>query len=345
MRILRPIRMLSTAAVLACAVAGGLVGLALAGGGEEVSPAPSGNPPAQRGAPTSIQRCGECHADIVADWSAGPHALAFSDPIFQSAWESQIFSGICLECHTTGYSPATGLYKEEGVTCEACHGAVPSLHPTEPASIDEANTTCFRCHTVTHAEFRASLHEQSGLKCTSCHYSHTNGLRLRTEIDQCLNCHGYQLNDFAHASHIEIGLTCRQCHGYVRPGSYVSRADGQAPTGHDFRENVSACLDCHDDIRLSPVNGEISEESFSSEETSAAILAGQQAALRVTELEAEVQTLEAERRNQVTMNIIQGSAGGLLVGGIAVWLLARRKGINGNNQTNGKKVDEAEDGR
>ncbi|MCF6158393.1 MAG: hypothetical protein E3K32_07440 [wastewater metagenome] len=29
----------------------------------------------------------------------------------------------CLKCHTTGYNESTGTYSEEGVTCEACHGA------------------------------------------------------------------------------------------------------------------------------------------------------------------------------------------------------------------------------
>src|SRR3989304_3973707 len=29
----------------------------------------------------------------------------------------------CLKCHTTGYDETTGRYSEEGVTCEACHGA------------------------------------------------------------------------------------------------------------------------------------------------------------------------------------------------------------------------------
>jgi hypothetical protein len=28
----------------------------------------------------------------------------------------------CLECHATGYDPATGTYAEPGVTCEGCHG-------------------------------------------------------------------------------------------------------------------------------------------------------------------------------------------------------------------------------
>ncbi|HMB71244.1 MAG TPA: multiheme c-type cytochrome, partial [bacterium] len=30
--------------------------------------------------------------------------------------------GACLECHATGWDPATGAYVEPGVTCEGCHG-------------------------------------------------------------------------------------------------------------------------------------------------------------------------------------------------------------------------------
>ncbi len=335
MMILRFFRPLALAIILTCVLAGGLVGLALAGNEQAVPPSQASEaiPPAS--AQEEQPSCAVCHASIVNDWREGPHATAFSNQTFQEAWQQQDSDPACLDCHTTNFRPATGEYEAEGVTCQACH-SVPEGHPPAPIALEQANQVCGSCHTITHAEFRASLHEVRGLTCTSCHYAHTNGLRLDNELDQCLNCHGTQLNDFAHSSHINTGLTCRQCHGYVRPGTYESRADGQAPTGHDFKENVTACLDCHRDIELVPLNNGQVDGGFSRTENEQSILAGQQAALRAAELEAQVQTLTLANRNQSFMSTVQGGAVGLLIGGVVVWLITRRR-KNGANGANGGK--------
>ncbi|GJQ50657.1 cytochrome c family protein [Candidatus Kuenenia stuttgartiensis] len=36
---------------------------------------------------------------------------------------NEAYRTTCFKCHTTGYDADTGTYSEEGVTCEACHGA------------------------------------------------------------------------------------------------------------------------------------------------------------------------------------------------------------------------------
>jgi hypothetical protein len=252
-------------------------------------------------------------------------------------WDEQDFDSACLECHTTGYSPATGAYSTEGVSCTACHGEIPADHPASPVDVSIANEACADCHTVTFAEFRASLHEATGLACTSCHYAHTNGLRLEDEVTQCTNCHSHQLDDFAHASHVDAGLNCRHCHGYVEPG-LGAPVDGLAPTGHDFQERVTACLDCHDDFTLSPVNGQIdadSDEAFSPGQAGASFAGGEEAALQIAELETTVETLVLQNRNASAIRLMQGGVGGLVVGTVAVWLVTRRmKGLNGNNGGN-----------
>jgi hypothetical protein len=306
-------------------MAGGLVGLAFAQDDtdEPVDPAEETSRQADIGA------CGECHPDVVAAWQNGPHDLAYSDPVFQAGWAAQRNDPACLDCHTTGYSPATGEYTAEGVTCEACHGEAPGEHPPAPVDLSQANAVCSECHTITQAEFRASMHDVAGLACTSCHYAHTNGLRMDTELEQCLNCHGASLGGFvAHTTHINNGLSCRDCHGYVRPGGEIP-PDGLAPTGHDFQENLVACLDCHEDIQLEPVG-----ETDPCEDLVPGDLTGQQAVVRATQLEAAVQTLILQNRNQSVMNLVEGGAGGLLIGGVVVWLLARRR--NGSNKKNGE---------
>jgi hypothetical protein len=317
---------LSLSIVFLTTLFGGLTGLALAGDAAPPAAAPeAGEPPQNAPASQTGEEldCALCHHQVVEVWENSPHHLAFSNEHFQATWEEQDQDPACLECHTTGYSPATGEYVVEGVTCVECHGQVPLDHPQTPADLTVANTVCRECHTVTYAEFRASLHEAAGLQCTSCHYAHENGLRLGDQVSQCLNCHALQLEDFAHDSHVTAGLECRHCHGYVEPGQEVP-PDGLAPTGHDFRESVRACLDCHEDIQLSPVNGEVGE-STSRAQTEEAIRSGEEAAMRISELQATVDSLVLQNRNSTALSVAQGGAGGLVVGGIAIWLITRRR--------------------
>lgn len=324
----KSIRPLAIATVLACTVAGGLVGLALAQEGEGEEGEASDATAVEATPPAEVIACSECHPDVVAAWENGPHALAYADPIFQAGWEAQDFDTACLECHTTGFSRSTGDYSAEGVTCDACHGSTPEGHPPEPVDLNRTSQVCADCHLVTQAEFRASAHRAEEMVCTSCHYAHNNGLRLATEVEQCLDCHDHQLDDYAHASHIQADLTCRSCHGYVEPGQEVP-PDGLAPTGHDFQENVTACLDCHQDIELVAVDdGGEDGEGFTSTGTHELVTGGQQAALRAAQLEAVLETVLLQRRNCLALRLVQGGVGGLFIGGLGVWFYTRRK--NGN---------------
>ena len=88
-----------------------------------------------------VQSCKGCHAtpasgDQFGTWRSSAHATAFaalrSDSAIQYAHQHQSptpdTDPECLRCHTTGYGTAAGEHgpsyrQEEGVTCEACHGA------------------------------------------------------------------------------------------------------------------------------------------------------------------------------------------------------------------------------
>lgn len=335
-RLNRHIRPIAIAILAVCLLTGALAGLVMAQEGGDTSEG-TGEGAAPR---SDVSACGSCHPDVVAAWQGGPHDMAYHDELFQQGWESQNFDPDCLDCHTTGYSPATQEYKAEGVTCEACHGEVPSGHPPAPVDLNVANQVCSGCHPITQAEFRASRHEVAGMLCTSCHYAHTNGLRKDTELQQCLNCHGGQLEGFvAHEAHIESGLSCRDCHGYVRPGLEIP-PDGLGPTGHDFQENIVACLDCHEGIDLQPTNGEaLAPEDEAEVAQDAGDITGRRATLRATELEAAVRTLTLQSRNETALRLLQGGAGGLVVGAVVVFLVSRRK--NGNKSNGGE--DDAEE--
>jgi len=68
------------------------------------------------------QKCKMCHkgakkGEVFEKWESSSHAKAFET--LKAKGEDK--NPKCLECHTTGYDGSA--YKEEGVGCEACHGA------------------------------------------------------------------------------------------------------------------------------------------------------------------------------------------------------------------------------
>ena len=68
--------------------------------------------------------CQTCHPEEYADWQNTVHAKAALDPVFKEQFAKSHNQGDCLKCHTTGFDTGSGKFAWEGVTCEACHGAV-----------------------------------------------------------------------------------------------------------------------------------------------------------------------------------------------------------------------------
>jgi hypothetical protein len=88
-----------------------------------------------------VKFCGSCHkqakyGSVYQVWEKSAHAKAFATLKTKEADEIAKKKGLskpaaespeCLKCHVTGGGVATNVEpsfsKEEGVTCEACHGA------------------------------------------------------------------------------------------------------------------------------------------------------------------------------------------------------------------------------
>jgi hypothetical protein len=84
-----------------------------------------------------VKMCGACHKTdkggmVFQVWEKSAHAKAFETLKSPAAAEFAKKKGLtkpaaespeCLKCHVTGGGAAAGATKEEGVTCEACHGA------------------------------------------------------------------------------------------------------------------------------------------------------------------------------------------------------------------------------
>lgn len=76
-----------------------------------------------------------------------------------SYWREMDWLKSCAGCHTTGFNPYVGLYAEEGISCEACHGPGRShslsgragdiVHPGKISEVRRA-MICESCHTTGH---------------------------------------------------------------------------------------------------------------------------------------------------------------------------------------------------
>jgi hypothetical protein len=296
----------------------GVIGAVLAEAGD----------PAQDAGSQPQQDCATCHVEVVATWQDSVHAQAYSDPIFQGAWESQSNNPECLACHTTGFVPRTGEFEQEGVTCKACHGDTPANHPPEPMPTDPGTDTCANCHPTTYEEWQQSAHGQQQLSCTTCHQPHPQTLRFESAKALCLNCHGEDArDDYVHLTHAE--RDCTDCHWHrAEAEDLLAHFESGAlfPTGHTTEVQTRACVTCHEEITTSDLvsQGEAAVEELGPASEHPLF----EAQVRITELEAEVDTVRAQGENTSALRLVQGAIVGLVIGGIVVFGVIRFRARN-----------------
>ena len=261
--------------------------------------------------------CAGCHSDIHDTWSGTLHSQAFSSPIFQEDWTKQGSAVACLECHTTGFDKDSGKFAEEGVTCEACHGPLQKEHPKTNMPITPDYTLCARCHKTTTDEWRASKHGQINLNCEACHNSHSQAPRAETVNELCTNCHKDTGSSFTHGTHASSGLQCSDCH--MAAASHTTSTGGLFATGHTFVVGSEACINCHKDTvhtrdTIVKLTGEQAGTAPTTEELQKT----------VSEQEKAIQDLEAQSTVRLYTGLMQGAIVGLVVGGVAAWVVSRR---------------------
>ena len=265
----------------------------------------------------SSDACAGCHRDIHETWSGTLHSQAFSSPIFQEDWVKQGLADACLECHTTGYDSSTGKYAEAGVTCEACHGPLQEGHPKQPMTVTPDYTLCARCHKTTTDEWQASKHGQISLDCEACHNSHSQKPLAASVSELCMNCHKDTGSSFTHGTHANSGLDCGDCH--MAAASHTSSTGGLFATGHTFVVGSEACINCHKDTvhtrdTIVKLSGEQTGEALTLDELEK----------KVSEQENAIQGLEAQNTVRLYTGLIQGAIVGLIVGGVAAWVVSQR---------------------
>lgn len=296
-----------------CLIFGALLGLS-----QPANAAPLEDHPAQSTSYTGAEKCAECHEQIVTLWQGTRHANAYSSPIFQKDWVERGSAVSCLSCHTTGYDPASGEFFEEGVSCEACHGAFQPGHPLQQMPIEPNAELCSTCHKNTTDEWRASPHNAAGVQCKSCHDPHAQQPKAATVTELCSNCHKERGDSFTHGTHANSGLQCSNCHMYTKPRE-GDPIEGLVPTGHTFSVGSDACIGCHQDTvhtrdTIVQLTGSTSAPPPSLEEL-------QQL---VHSQEEEISTIKAQADVRLYTGLAQGAIVGLLTGGAAAWVVSRR---------------------
>jgi predicted CXXCH cytochrome family protein len=201
--------------------------------------------------------CNACHSKFTDALQSGAHGHATSDTLFNQMWTDQGKPGACLVCHVTGYDPALGTWKEDGVSCEACHGPVPAAHSTDPVAnpvpVDRTSDLCGRCHSgdrFNMQNWQTSTHFQRGMTCTVCHDPHSATLKtVQGQEDVgpsalCINCHSEVSMAFPYSKHNQAGVSCVDCHlRHFETGS----TDVHAMPDHSFTASIATCSACHAD--------------------------------------------------------------------------------------------------
>ena len=208
-------------------------------------PGASAAPQRQDATPVpNAQECVGCHEGIRGYWEQSAHGYALVDPAFQEAWTQQGSPQECLACHSTGFDPATGEYKEGGVSCLSCHSPVPANHPDAYMPTDVSSRLCGNCHLETFQEWEISEHGQQGMTCNQCHNPHTSELRVGTSQELCNSCHNTEGHYYTFTGHAREGLLCTDCHLRVNDSPDAGTM-GHGAREHTFKVDLQSCNDCH----------------------------------------------------------------------------------------------------
>lgn len=210
-----------------------------------IPPAVSAEPLRQHATPVpNAEECIGCHEGLRGYWEESAHGQALSDPVFQEAWTQQGSPTECLACHTTGFNPETGTYKEGGIGCLACHSPVPSNHPDAYMPTDVSSRLCGDCHIETFNEWEISEHGEQGMTCNQCHNPHTAKLRVVNSQELCNSCHNTEGHYYTFTGHAREGLLCTDCHLRVNDSPDAGTM-GHGGSIHTFKIDLKSCNDCH----------------------------------------------------------------------------------------------------
>ncbi|HJS29045.1 MAG TPA: multiheme c-type cytochrome [Anaerolineales bacterium] len=196
-------------------------------------PGPTTNPDRQ---------CETCHLAVHQAWEESKHGQAVTDPVFVESWESQGEPKECLQCHTTGYDPATGTWEADGITCAACHSPIAEGHPLKTMPTDRSAEMCAICHVETAFAWQVSTHAVNDLTCVTCHGQHSTNIKAGDPSALCVSCHLDVSENFVHKQHSAEGMSCASCH---LGSTGDTLGGGAASRDHSFAVVLTTCETCH----------------------------------------------------------------------------------------------------
>lgn len=135
--------------------------------------------------------CIRCHTEHASEWEGSLHQQAWTDPMFQAAFEVEPMP-FCQGCHAPETSPRADVNKKvahAGVTCVSCHlvdgeilagpGSGPTPHAVRREEAFSTEQACARCHEFDFPSVR-------GQKMQSTMSEHA---RSRKHEQTCADCH------------------------------------------------------------------------------------------------------------------------------------------------------------
>lgn len=194
-------RLAYTLGPLAVAVLGVAMGAWVDAAPKFRAPGPAFGPrPASRLAQN--EDCIRCHTEHASEWEGSLHQQAWTDPMFQAAFEVEPMP-FCQGCHAPETSPRNSVNKKvahAGVTCVSCHlvegeilagpGAGITPHPVRREEGFSTEQACARCH-----EFDFPSVRGQAMQSTMSEHA-----RSRKHDKTCADCHMPEL-DGAEGSH------------------------------------------------------------------------------------------------------------------------------------------------
>jgi hypothetical protein len=155
-----------------------------------VSPPASDAPPVVApGTAMTNADCRGCHQAVWDEWSGSLHAVSWTSPDVQAAFQHFGHDRKCESCHAPVPVFVSGLEKpvefradrrEEGVGCLSCHllpdGSVAARSanldaPCRPVATPElsASLQCGGCHTAIYEDWQQSNYAAQAKTCQTCH--------------------------------------------------------------------------------------------------------------------------------------------------------------------------------
>lgn len=252
--------------------------------------------------------CADCHVDVAEDMLNSAHSLSFHNENFLATWDGQASDPQCLTCHASNAEHLSAANTPMGITCEDCHGETPASHPDEPIATAPTSATCGDCHATTHQEWATTGHGINEVPCTTCHNPHPQQLQLGGQNELCTQCHT-EIKGYAHETHTE--QACIDCHTHKPIDETANHfvMGSRFASGHEGMVLPRACTDCHseDNENYATVLEILASDSD---------LLGAQ--VRIDELEAERNAVQAQGENTAAVSLIEGLILGLLAGAAVV---------------------------